>query len=101
MQGSEVALASLGIVATVIGVLVWLVKSQQAQSNKVIYELSKSQNKMALATNRLAEASERQSKLIQNQEKITEKWQKYVTEQFDKLNETTDETLNIIKKEGS
>ena len=99
MQGSEIVLASLGTVTTVISVLVWLVKSQQTQSNEVIYELSKSQDKMALATNRLAEASERQSKLIQNQEKITEKWQKYVTEQFEKLNVTTGETLKIIKKE--
>ena len=41
----------------------------------------------------------KQTKLMDNQEEITEKWQKYVTEQFDKLNETTGETLKIIKKE--
>lgn len=95
MQGSEISLASLGIVATVISVLVWLIKSQQTQSNTVIYELSKSQVKVA-------EAIERQTKLMENQEEITEKWQKFVTARFNELKKTTDETLVLVKnnKEG-
>ena len=95
-----VSLAALGIVATVCGAMVWLLKGLFKQNDGTLKEVAKNNALLADSIKKLAVAGNKQTEAIERQELATEKWQKYVTEQFDNLQKTTGETLKIIKKEG-
>lgn len=91
---TEVALAALGIVATLAGALIWLLKKLFAQNTSTLKHLSESSNNLAQSINQLSKVSERQTRIIERQEKSDIEWQKYVTRRFDNLDAVGSKLLN-------
>lgn len=89
----EVALAALGITASISAALIWLLKKLFNQNDGTLKEVVKSSAALAISINKLAVASERQTNAIDNQETLTKEWQKYVTERFDRLESIGDKIL--------
>ena len=93
----SITLSALGIVATLAGAMVWLLKGLFRQNDGTLKEVAKNNALLADSIKKLAVAGNKQTEAIERQEVATEKWQKYVTEQFDDLQKTTDETLVLVK----
>lgn len=93
----SITLSALGIVATLAGAMVWLLKGLFKQNDGTLKEVAKNNALLADSIKKLAVAGNKQTEAIERQEVATEKWQKYVTEQFDDLQKTTDETLVLVK----
>lgn len=92
--GTDVALAALGIVATLAAALIWLLKKLFAQNTSTLKHLSESSNNLAQSINQLSKVSERQTRIIERQEKSDVEWQKYVTRRFDNLDIVGSQLLN-------
>lgn len=92
-DGAAVALAALGIVATISGALIWLLKKLFAQNTTTLKHLSDSSNNLARSIEQLSKVSERQTKIIERQEKNDIEWQKYVTKRFDILESIGDRLM--------
>lgn len=97
----SITLSALGIVATLAAAMIWLLKVLFKQNDGTLKEVARNNALLADSIKKLAVTGDKQTEAIERQEIATEKWQKYVTKRFDELKITTDETLNIIKKEGS
>lgn len=96
----SITLSALGIVATLAAAMIWVLKGLFRQNDGTLKEVARNNALLADSIEKLAVAGDKQTEAIERQEVATEKWQKYVTKRFDELRKTTDETLNIIKKEG-
>lgn len=94
MDGAEVALAALGIMATIVGVLVWLVKKLFNQNDTTLKQVSATSLLLSRSIDKLAVASDKQTTAIEKQEKATLEWQKYVTERFNNLDEISKQILS-------
>ena len=97
----SITLSALGIVATLAAAMIWLLKVLFKQNDGTLKEVARNNALLADSIKKLAVTGDKQTEAIERQEIAAEKWQKYVTKRFDELKITTDETLNIIKKEGS
>lgn len=93
-DGASVALAALGIVATLAAALIWLLKKLFAQNTDTLNYLSDSSNNLARSIEQLSKVSERQTIIIERQEKSDMEWQKYVTRRFDDLDNVGHRLLN-------
>jgi hypothetical protein len=85
MDQSDIALAALGIVATLAAALIWLLKKLFNQNTVTLKHLSDSSNNLARSIEQLSKVSERQTKIIERQESSDSEWQKYVATRFDEL----------------
>lgn len=101
MDGSSVALAALGVVATISGALVWLLKKLFTQNDDTLKALAKSNGILASSIDKLAVSSEKQTNVIEKQEKSAEQWQKYVKLRFDKLEKLSTDILDtqVVKEQ--
>ena len=98
-EQTSVALAALGIVASITTALVWLLKKLYDQNATTLKQLSRSSNNLANSIEQLSRVSERQSKIIERQEKAADEWQKYVVARFDKLDSTGEQILKQTVRE--
>ena len=85
MDGADVALAALGVVAALATALIWLLKKLFNQNTITLKHLSDSSNNLARSIEQLSKVSERQTKIIERQENSDSEWQKYVATRFDVL----------------
>lgn len=90
MNGVEVALASLGIMATVIAALVWLLKKLFTQGDTTLKEGNKANVALANSIDRLATASEEQIRSGRERDVEQIKFQKLVLKQLKTLDEKAD-----------
>jgi hypothetical protein len=91
---ADVALAALGIVGTIAGALIWLLKKLFQQNTNTLAKLSASNETLAKSIDQLSRTSERMNKTLDNQEKNSAEWQKYVTERFNVLQGIGDRLLS-------
>jgi len=91
-----VSLAALGIVATVCGAMVWLLKVLFKQNNGTLKDVGVSNALLAASIQKLAAAGDKQTEAIERQEIATDKWQKYVTKRFDRLETIGEDITNHL-----
>lgn len=96
MNGVEVALAALGIMATIVAALVWLLKKLFNQSDTTLKEGNKSQLELAKSINKLATASEEQVRLGRERDAEQREFQKEVLHNLKTLNEKADKTFEAV-----
>lgn len=96
MGGSEVALAALGIMATIVGVLVWLLKKLFTQNESTIKENSKSNSLLATSITRLANASEEQVRAARTRDEEHRSFQAHVVEKLDLIEVGVDRTHKAL-----
>lgn len=99
MLESTVILAALGIVATISGALVWLLKKLFTQNEDTIKQNTTATMELSKSINRLSEASIKQSNALEHQEKATKEWQQYVIGRFDGLENLSQKLLTQEIKE--
>ncbi|WP_427007207.1 hypothetical protein [Pseudarthrobacter sp. H2] len=90
MNGAEVAIAALGIMATVVGVLVWLLKKLFTQNDTTLKEGNAANLELAKSINKLATASEEQVRLGREQATAREKWEALVVKKLDAIDKKAD-----------
>ena len=83
----SITLSALGIVATLAGAMIWLLKGLFKQNNGTLKEVARNNALLADSIEKLAVAGDKQTEAIERQEIATEKWQKYVTKRFDRIDE--------------
>ena len=89
MLESTVVLAALGVVATIAGALVWLLKKLFTQNDDTIKQNTSATIELSKSINRLSEASLKQSSALEHQERATQEWQNYVITRFDNIENNT------------
>lgn len=90
MNGVEVALAALAIMATVVAALVWLLKKLFTQSDTTLKEGNKASVQLANSIDRLATASEEQIKSGRERDAEQIKFQRVVLKSLATLDEKAD-----------
>lgn len=93
MLESTVILAALGIVATISGAMVWLLKKLFTQNEDTIKQNTTATMELSKSINRLSEASIKQSNALEHQERATQEWQQYVVTRFDTIESHTTKLL--------
>lgn len=96
MFGESIVLAALGIMATVVGVLVWLLKKLFTQSDTTIKENNKANQKLALSIERLAESGEEQIKAYMTRREEERQWQELIVKKLDVLDKKADRNHDAI-----
>lgn len=81
----SIVLTALGIVATIAGALVWLLKKLFTQNEDTIRQNTLATIELSKSINGLSAASSKQVTTLENQEKATKEWQQYVIGRFDGL----------------
>ena len=99
MLESTVILAALGIVATISGALVWLLKKLFTQNEDTIKQNTNATLKLSDSINALSAASSRQVQSLEHQEKANQEWQQYVIGRFDGLESLSHKILTQEIKE--
>ena len=89
MLESTVVLAALGIVATISGALVWLLRKLFTQNDDTIKQNTSATIELSKSINKLSEASLKQSSTFEHQERATQEWQDYVITRFDNIDSNT------------
>ena len=83
----SITLSALGIVATLAGAMIWLLKGLFKQNNGTLKEVARNNALLADSIEKLSVTGDKQTEAIERQEIATEKWQKYVTKRFDRIDE--------------
>lgn len=96
MTGVEVALAALGIMATTVGVLVWLLKKLFNQNDTTLKEGNKANLELAKSINKLAIASEEQTRVGRERDAEQREFQKEVLHNLQTLNDKADKTFDAV-----
>lgn len=94
--GEGVALAALGIMATTVGVLVWLLKKLFNQNDTTLKEGNKANLELAKSINKLAIASEEQTRVGRERDAEQREFQKEVLHNLQTLNEKADKTFDAV-----
>lgn len=98
MNGVEVALAALGIMATIVAALVWLLKKLFNQNDTTLKEGNRSQLELAKSINKLAAASEEQTRVGRERDAEQREFQREVLHSLKTLNEKADQTFEAVSK---
>lgn len=93
----SITLSALGIVATLAGAMIWLLKGLFKQNDGTLKEVAKNNALLADSIQKLAVAGDKQTEAIERQEIATEKWQKYVTKRFDGLEKISERIEDSIR----
>lgn len=98
MGGEGVALAALGIMATTVGVLVWLLKKLFNQNDTTLKEGNKANLELAKSINKLASASEEQTRVGRERDAEQREFQTQVLHSLQLLNKKADKTYNAVSR---
>lgn len=98
MSGVEVALAALGIMATIVAALVWLLKKLFNQNDTTLKEGNIANLELAKSINKLATASEEQTRLGRERDAEQREFQKEVLHNLKTLNEKADKTYTAVSE---
>ncbi|WP_437770603.1 hypothetical protein [Arthrobacter sp. KNU40] len=96
MNDSAVILAALGIMATIVGALVWLLKKLFTQNDTTVKEGNKVNLKLAASIDKLAEASNEQIKQSRDQASKQRKFEELVIKKLDELGAKADRNHDAI-----
>lgn len=96
MIGSEVALAALAIMASIVAALVWLLKKLFTQNDTTLKEGNRANLLLAKSIDKLAVASEEQIKSGRERDSQTLKFQRLVIEKLDSIDTKTALTLDAV-----
>lgn len=96
MNGIEVALAALAIMATTVAALIWLLKKLFNQNNTTLKEGNKANLELAKSINKLATASEEQTRVGRERDAEIREFQKEVLHSLQTLNDKADKTFDAV-----
>lgn len=99
MPGEAVVLAVVGVMGTMVGVLVWLIKKQFDQNDTNTKESNTTNRQLAASINRLSVASEKQIEATQESREENRRFQALVISKLDQIDEKADRNLNAIVKQ--
>lgn len=99
-EGVTVALAALGIMATIVGVLVWLLKKLFTQNETTVQDNSKSNAQLASAIARLADASEETISASKARDEEQRSFQQLVIQKLDGLDGKADSIYQVVSDES-
>lgn len=99
MDDSAIIITSLGIMGTMVGVLVWLIKKQFDQNDTNVKESNSTNRMLAASINKLSVASERQVDAIEASREENREFQKLVISKLDQIDDKADRNLNAITKQ--
>lgn len=90
MFGESIVLAALGIMATIVGVLVWLLKKLFTQNDTTIRQNNKVNLKLSEAIERMSLAAEEQIRSSKERAQKDQRWQELVVKKLDELDTKAD-----------
>lgn len=96
MNDSSVILAALGIMGTIVGALVWLLKKLFNQNDTTVKEGNKVNLKLAASIDKLAEASQEQVKHSREEASKQRSFEKLVIAKLDELGEKADRNHDAL-----
>lgn len=96
MNGIEVALAALAIMATTVAALIWLLKKLFNQNNTTLKEGNKANLELAKSINKLATASEEQTRAGRERDAEQREFQEQVLANLKSLNAKADKTYRAV-----
>lgn len=99
MPGEGVVLAVVGVMATMVGVLVWLIKKQFDQNDSTIKDSNKASRELASSITKLSVASERQVEAIKQSREEQQAFQEIVVAKLDKIDDKADRNYTAITKQ--
>ena len=92
-----IVIATLGIMGTMVGVLVWLIKKQFDQNDTNTKESNTTNRSLAASINRLSVASEKQIEATQESRDENRRFQERVINKLDTIDEKADRNFTAIK----
>jgi hypothetical protein len=97
MTGEAVALAALGVMATMVGVLVWLIKKQFDQNDTTIKDSNSASRELASSITKLSIASERQVEAIKQSREEQQVFQERVIAKLDVIDDKADRNFSAVQ----
>nr|WP_218681350.1 hypothetical protein [Rhodococcus qingshengii] len=97
MNGAEVALAALGILATIAGALIWTVKFMLTKNDQTLNKLAKSIDKSANASDALQKSlRERDARDHEFQQEVIKNFAK-VSNSLDRVESKADASFSVVQ----
>lgn len=96
MNGVEVALAALGIMASIVAALIWLLKKLFNQNDTTLKQGTRADLELAKSINKLATASEEQTRVGRERDAEQREFQKEVLHSLKTLNDKADKTFDAV-----
>lgn len=101
MAGEAVVLAVVGVMATMVGVLVWLIKKQFDQNDTTIKDSNEASRELAKSIAKLSNASDRQIEAMNKSQEEQQAFQERVLAKLDIIDDKADRNYSAISAQSA